>query len=114
MLEHGLQFTPFGVIKIGDPIPVQPTGDTAGATARVEAPRAEAPRVVAAPMAPALRPDKPLDGREIARLVKARIKAIDTILRGVPALQAERAQLAALLLAASPRKPKRQPAGGAH
>ena len=47
--------------------------------------------------------DKPMTGRQLVAMARARVREIDHILRGMPSLQAERAQLSALILAASPR-----------
>ena len=55
-------------------------------------------------------PSRPLTGKDLLGHITARIAEIDRQLRNVPALQSERAQLGALLLAASPKKRRAAPA----
>lgn len=106
----GFQFTPYGIFPLGVPVPT--AGDEVmGATAAVETTEAPEPPASSAQKssAPALRfdPGKPLTGKQIAAMARARIRELDAILRTVPALQAERSSLATLLLAAkTPRKRK--------
>lgn len=68
------------------------------------APQLSRPQVAAAPAVQA-KPGKPMTGRQLVALARARVREIDQILRGMPSLQAERAQLSALILAAAPRPP---------
>lgn len=113
---HCFQYTPFGIIPYGEPVPS--TGESvnhaSGETVRVavsapSSPRASATQSPSASViAPAFDPSKPLTGAQLFAAARARIKEIDRQLRSVPALQLERAQLSALMLAAkSTRKPRK-------
>jgi hypothetical protein len=104
----GFQFTPFGVFPLGADIPVT-SEMVPGAIIQ----GAEPDRLVAAPVAarpPAvltIDPGKPLTGKQLFAMAKARITEIDRQLRTVPALQSERAQLSALMLAAKPPRKRK-------
>jgi hypothetical protein len=75
-------------------------------------PEALRSRPTAAPspsvLAPAFDPSKPITGAQLFAAAKARIKEIDRQLRSVPALQTERAQLAALMQAAKSTRKSRK------
>ena len=57
---------------------------------------------------------KPLTGREIRAMAVARVREISRILRAMPQLEAERDQLTALILAASPHRKTKRAASGDH
>lgn len=113
-MSNGFQFTPFGVFPLGASVPaMEPEAIAPGGAAVVEAvhqqaqQQPEAARLLGAAKRLAtqpLDPGRPLTGRELMTQAKARIRAIDALLRGVPKLQAERASLARLVQAAAPQK----------
>lgn len=107
----GFQYTPFGLFPLDAPVPTAtdtmpsstPSAVAEAVIAQIErAPRVEqlSLRVEPAPVAR----DKPVTGRDILRMAKARVKEIDKTLRAVPALEAERAEMQRLIDAAT-KKP---------
>jgi hypothetical protein len=108
---QGFQFTPFGIIPLGE-TPPNVGDDVVPGTARVTRP--EPTRDVAAarqdfpPVPPvtaaAISRGTPLKGRDLVAAARARVREITKALRAVPALEAERASLKRLIDAAAPRK----------
>ena len=113
--SHGFQFTPAGIIPLDQKAPDFGDEVAGGAAPRQRAPdpEPEAPAKSAEPtkIVPGqyqtFDPTKPLTGRELLAQAKARVKEIDRQLRSVPALQAERARLTALIEAAKAAVPRR-------
>lgn len=124
--NHAFQMTPFGILPLNGPVPN--TGDKmnvggsaidAARTASRAASIVQVRPAIASGPIPAqaagrfvLSPGKPMTGRDLMQLAKARVQEIDRQLRSVPALQRERAQLQALVLAASTSGRKRRKAEG--
>lgn len=117
---HAFEFTPFGIVPMGMGGRLA-TGEKMNVGgAALDATHAQ--RAKTAPPSPAakgrqvvqgratLDPGKPLTGREIMQIAKARIQEIGRLLKSVPALQQERAQLQSLVLAASSQTKKRRKA----
>ena len=108
--EHAFQFTPFGVIPIGAPVPETATDHVAGANPYVAPPveRVQVPdyRTALPTAATNAKPAGPLTGKQIAAQCKARIKELDKALAAVPAMQAERTYLRQLLAAAAAKGKK--------
>jgi hypothetical protein len=123
----GFQFTPVGILPLGLPGPN--LGEEVAGGAVVAQPAqslqpefvppvplralpAASPKLAPAPTASSSSgATEPLTGKEIARLARARIRALDKILRSVPALEEERASLKRLLAAAAPAPRPRKPTG---
>jgi hypothetical protein len=117
---HCFQFTPGGVIPYGEP--VISTGEQVhNASAESVKEIAHGPlsvtpqstsRIVSTPVSvsppAAIDPSRPLTGAQLFAGARARIREIDRQLRAVPALQSERAQLAALMLAAKSQRKSRK------
>ena len=105
-MSNGYQFTPFGMFPLGAPVP--DAGDAVvGATARVETPEPVRQIQATKPAASSFDPGKPLTGKQLVAVARARIKELDKILRAVPALQEERSSLASLILAATPPRKRK-------
>ena len=106
-MGQGFQFVPgIGPVPLGESVPVSTDAMPPVATmAATKTPQA----VEAAPVvSSAIDPRKPLTGRQLLGIAKARVKEIDRQLRAMPALQHERAQLSALIHAAQLPKAPRQ------
>lgn len=114
---QGFEFTPLGIVPIGSAVNV---GDQVSGGV---VPRTTAVQIDSEPPSPALPSralsslatprltglqdnvaSKPLDGKRISALIKARLKELDKLLAAVPALERERSSLKALLAAAAPSK----------
>ena len=120
---HSFQYTPFGILPAGAQIPSirfdepAPAGKAMEAVASARPPTSPPPNPthILMPVLPSpstarftIDPGQPLTGKQLMAGAKARIKEIDRQLRNVPALQSERAQLTALVLAATlPRRPRK-------
>lgn len=128
-MSGGVQFTPFGMIPLGAPIP---QADEVSPGAVPVTPRS-APSEVIVPMYAPVRPDpsqtpfamppmaaepsahrttpvtpvaKPVTGRELLKAARARVRELDKILRTMPALKAERDAMQRLVDAATPKRPR--------
>ena len=107
--RQGFQFTPAGVIPLGEKAPDFGEHIAGGAVplqAEADAAAAQPTKIVPGRY-PTFDPTKPLTGRELVAQAKARVKEIDRQLRAMPALQNERARLTALLDAAKAAIPRR-------
>ena len=115
--RQAFEFTPWGPRPLGGSGQAA-AGDTVhGAVVQVAAPQVLQVRPASAPPTGPPKPSKnafdpsvPLTGAALLKVAKARIKVIDGILKSVTALQRERAQLSALVLAASPKPTTRRKA----
>lgn len=113
-MGQGFQFVPgHGMVPLGESVP---TSSTPQAPIAMSAPPRERETEPLTKTTSTLHfdPSRPMTGKELLTVAKARVKEIDRQLRAMPILQAERTQLAALIVAASPRKPKSAPRGSQH
>jgi hypothetical protein len=96
MTAHSFQFTPGGIVSLdGGDVQVP---ELAPAAIPERAPRVVSERGNQAKV-------QVLNGRQIAKLARDRVRAIDKLLANVPKLQSERAELVAILaVTAAPRK----------
>lgn len=107
----GFQYTPFGVFPLDTAVPTatdtMPSALPSVVAESVIAQLDRAPRVESVSLSnrlpePARVPrDKPVTGRDILRMARARVKEIDKALRAVPTLEAERAEMQRLIDAAT-------------
>ena len=121
--NHGFEFSHMGIVPLGtpymavssDPIPGGLALDRAFAAPPVSAPAQSAPAAPAtAQTASSPAQQGPLKGAQLKQMAKARIKEIDKILRAMPALQEERAELSGLLAAMDAAKRATRRTSGAH
>jgi len=115
----GFEFTPWGILPIGAGASLGAGTEAAPAVVVRPEPAAPVERITptyptgAAPIAasaPArtstlLDPGKPLTGKQLVAVAKARIRELDRMLKQVPAIEAERAELLRLVDAAKATKP---------
>lgn len=107
---HAFQFTPMGIIPMGQAAPQ--LGDAVmGGTARVEGPPPEVVRpTYGAPLAKTGKAaekfdaTKPLTGKQLVQMARSRMREIDKQLSKVDGLREERSSLASLVAAATTRK----------
>lgn len=107
----GFEFTPFGIVPLGTPM--HAVGDQMMAPVirslpeSTEAVIAQASPPVTKLTAPVkVTPTKPVTGKDILRMAKARVKDIDKLLSAVPALEMERAAMQRLVDAANAKPGK--------
>jgi hypothetical protein len=111
--NHAFEYTPFGIVPIGSGSrQVGPADTTHGGAVAPQVQQVARPKGQPLPAQTAgrfvLDSGRPLTGREIMQAAKSRIREIDRALKSVPDLQRERAQLQALVLAASSSQPKKR------
>lgn len=104
----GYQFTPGGIIPLGQAAAAAGAGDEPSpAVVPLAAPALDASPPKNAPPPNAFDASKPLTGKQIAAMARARLREVERTLASVPALERERDGLRHILESLAPRRAKR-------